>query len=124
MKSLPDKIVKEVNGVIEDGAKVFVSLAKRDAPVDMGVLRNSISYAPLGKTVYEVVSGAYYSPYLEWGTITKVSVPGELQAYASQFRGKGLRVTGGIFPHPFFFKQMPIIKKQIEQDIKQVLETL
>lgn len=123
-KKMPENLQKEVKGIIEDGAKTFVRYAKRDAPVDMGVLRNSISYLPIGKLSYDIVSGAKYSAYLEWGTITKVSVPGELAAYASQFKGKGLRKTGGIFPHPYFFRQIPLIKKQLENDIKDIASRL
>ena len=113
-----ETVKKQARVALQSGIATFVRNAKRDAPVDMGVLRNSISFAPIGDLTYEIVSGAKYSAYLEFGTITKVSVPAELVAYASQFKGKGLRTTGGIFPHPYFFKQLPIAKKQIEADLK------
>ena len=121
MAKMPEVLEKRVNGIIEDVAKVFVRNAKKDAPVDMGVLRNSITYYKNGKLSFTIVSGAKYSPYLEFGTITKVSVPTELAAYAAQFKGKGLRANGGIYPHPYFFLQTPIAKKQAETDIKQLL---
>lgn len=132
LKAKYDKLPTEVQAVVrasvEDGAKVFVRNAKRDAPVDHGFLRNMIAYAPLvsDKThcTFEVISNAAYSPYLEWGTITRVSVPAELQGYAIEFKGKGLRKNGGIYPHPFFFRQIPVVKGQIERDVKDLLERL
>lgn len=129
---MPEVLQKEVRGVVESSAKDFVRYAKRDAPVNKekhgGNLRLGISYAQViadkTHTTFEVVSNAHYSAYLEWGTITKVSVPAELAAYASQFKGKGLRKTGGIFPHPYFFRQIPLIKKQLENDIKDIASRL
>jgi hypothetical protein len=57
---------------------------------------------------------------LEWGTITRVSVPDDLQAEALLYKGKGLRKTGGVYPHPFFFKQRPLAKKAIEDRITAI----
>ena len=121
---MPAKLSKEVQATVENGAKNYVALAKRAAPVDLGLLRNSISYYPIAKSTYEVVSAARYSPYLEFGTITKVSVPTELVNYAAQFKGGGLRNTGGITPHPYFFPQVPIIRKQVEAGIKAITDDL
>jgi HK97 gp10 family phage protein len=127
LSSLEPKVSTEVRGVVENGAKVMVRNAKRDAPVNFGVLRNEISYYPTstGKTIgFEVVSGARYSAYVEWGTITKVSVPAELQAYALEFKGRGLRKNGGMFPRPFFFKQIPVAKSQIEKGITEIIKSI
>jgi len=129
---IPEQLQREIRGVVENGAKTFERNAKRDAPVnkekDGGNLRQQITYYPLvsdkTKTTFEIVSGAKYSAYLEWGTITRVQVPAELQGYAIQFKGKGLRKTGGIIPQPYFFKQTPLVKKQIEADVRQVLDSL
>lgn len=129
MDKLPKQIQTEVDGVVENGAKTFVQLAKRDAPVNFGVLKNLITYYPLGKGSYELVSGAKYSPYLEWGTITNVfkgytpALTPELRAYAATFWTRSKR-NGGLYPHPFFFKQLPIVKKQIERDIKQITDSI
>lgn len=124
LANMPKQLQKEVSGVVEDGAKVFVRNAKRDAPVDFGVLRNEITYFPLGNLKFEIVSGARYSPYLEFGTITKVRVPVELSSYAIQFKGRGIKKNGGLYPHPFFFKQIPLVKTQIEKDIKQITDSI
>lgn len=123
-------IKKEVAAVIEAGAKEFVRNAKRSAPVNKlqggGNLRQMISYYPMGgdSLTRTVVSGAKYSPYIEWGTITRVNVPAELQAYAMQFRGRGIKKRGGIFPHPFFFPFVPVVRTWIEPRVKAVLDSL
>lgn len=114
----------ELEAILERGARTFVRNAKRDAPVDLGVLRNEITYFPAAPFQYTVVSGAKYSPYLEWGTITKVNVPGELAEYASQFKRRGIRKTGGIYPRPFFFKQSGPVQLQLERDIETLLNSL
>jgi hypothetical protein len=57
---------------------------------------------------------------VEWGTITKVSVPQELQAYAIQFKGKGIRKTGGMIPRPFFFQHRGPVMAELQKNLKQV----
>lgn len=127
MEKLEPEFKKEVSATVERGVQLFVRNAKRDAPVNFGFLRNSISYFPTSKGEvigFEVVSGANYSPYMEWGTIKKVSVPAELSGYAAQFKGKGIRKNGGIFPRPFFFKQVPLAKTEIEKGILAILKSM
>jgi HK97 gp10 family phage protein len=130
---LPAMLKAEAAAVVENGAKTFVQLAKRDAPVRTtpvlktggtfgSNLKQMISYFPSGQLSFTVVSGAKYSPYLEWGTITKVSVPGELAEYALQFKGRGLKKNGGILPHPFFFKQTTPVKAQLEKQLALILK--
>lgn len=125
MKKITDlkdkKLRSELSHVIESGAKEYVARAKRDAPVDMGFLRNSISYLPITPLRFEVVSGAEYSAYLEWGTITRVSVPGELQSYAQTFKGRGIKKNGGIYPRPYFFPQKIPVEKFLEQRIRALI---
>ena len=124
---LPQELQREAKGYVAMGAQTWVRNAKRDAPIDLGVLRNQISYVDMSKAgsiSYEVVSGARYSAYIEWGTITKVSVPGELAAYAMNFKGKGIRTNGGIIPRPFFFKQRAEAIKVVEQGLQSMLKAI
>ena len=149
---LPEKLQKETAAVLENGAKTWVGKAKRDAPKDMGRLAQGISYFKSGALAYTVVSSAEYSPYVEWGTKSKVQVPAEVAEYAAQFRGgKGTGnakemiylwmervgipkerqwivfisiVVNGIKPHPFFFKQMQQVRQQVEQQITQVVNSI
>jgi HK97 gp10 family phage protein len=126
-QKLPQTLKAQANGMIQDAAEQFVGRAKSDAPIDVGFLSKTITYFPKPVTnlSVEVVASSEYAPYMEWGTITKVNVPNVpigLPAYAITFKGKGIRKTGGIIPHPFFFKQLPIAKAQLEADFKLLLK--
>lgn len=126
--ALSGEMQTEVRAIIEAGAKDWVRGAKRAAAVDNGFLKNGITYgqgiADKTHCTFFVFSNAKYSPYIEWGTITKVSVPEELSNYAIQFKGKGLLKTGGITPSPFFFPQQLPVKKATELRIKALVETV
>ena len=127
--SLPKHLQTEVRATVENGAKEWVRGAKRDCKaVDTGFLRNGISYAQTisspTKSAFEIVSNSEYSPYIEWGTITKVDVPAAESEYAIQFKGKGLRTNGGIIPRPFFFKQKLVVQGKVEKGIQSILSEI
>ena len=118
------EIKKEVNAELEVGAEMMRAGAINDAPFGKGgFLRGGIVKEgfPNG---WGVFSNAFYSPYIEWGTITRVVVPAYLQDFAIQFKGRGIRKNGGIFPQPYFFKQLdrfiPEIIKNVENVLKDV----
>lgn len=123
LSKMSTQLKTEVKATVEAGAKTFVRNAKRDAPKDFGQLAGSISYFPVSDLKFEIVSAKEYSPYVEWGTITRVSVPAEYQSYAIQFKGRGLRKSGGMYPHPYFFKQVPLVKMQIETGVKAIFNS-
>lgn len=121
-----EELKKELSAILETGAQQFVRNAKRDAPVNFGVLRNEISYAKINDLTFECVSGASYSPYMEWGTITKFQKPADMDEaeYAALFKGKGIRKTGGITPRRFFFKQTPLVEKYLNNAITDYLNRI
>ena len=61
--------------------------AKRNAPVNMGTLRQSIHATSKDKLTHYVEVGVSYGAYLEFGTGGKVSIPAGYQDYAATFRG-------------------------------------
>lgn len=122
LKNVPREILEEVDAECFDAAKYWEQLAKNAAPKDTGRMYQNITSAELGFLEYEVTSPILYSPYQEWGTIQRVSVPADLQAYAIQFKGKGLITKGGIYPHPFFFVQRPEVEKFLVTQITKTLE--
>lgn len=85
----PQNITKVVSAELQDGANGIAAEAKQRAPGDQGILRNLISAAKIDPLNWKVVSGADYSPYLEFGTGAKVSIPAGLEEYAAQFKGGG-----------------------------------
>jgi HK97 gp10 family phage protein len=80
--------------------------AKQAAPVDKGTLKQSIRVELKGKTV-EVIAGAHYAPYIEFGTGGEVQLDDMLElgipsSYAAQFKGKGIKNVN-LPARPFFF---------------------
>ena len=89
--------------------------AKQNAPVDKAFLKNSIR--PYNKSMTgEVVVGASYGPYQEYGTGTKVHVPSELSDYAMQFKGAGIRQVN-LRPQPFLYPAFFINRDRFISDM-------
>lgn len=122
LESLPQEVQDQAEGFVEDAALKWAQLAKNDAPVgDTGYLQKYITAHPLAPMSWEVNSAMNYSPYVEWGTGTRVSVPSVLSTYAAQFKGK--KRTIGRYPRPFFFIQVPLVEKELYDNIKKMLTT-
>lgn len=149
LQNLPKIIMNEIDGEVKFAADLWAKNAKRDAPVDVGFLRGQISINQNSPGNWEVNSHAEYSAYMEWGTKSRVKVPADLAAYASQFRGgnneggakkmifawmdrvgikKELQwivfmsiIIKGVKPHPFFFIQIPLVEKQLITNVKAIL---
>src|SRR5688572_4878521 len=122
----PDKLRKEIGARIQLAGERFAELAKKDLSSGVltkptGFLAGSIRPFKVSELSVAVIAGKHYAPYVEWGTITKVQVPSELADYAMQFKGRGLRKNGGMFPRPFFFKQVPIVRKETIAKIETIL---
>lgn len=86
-------------------------LAKQNVPVDTGTLKQSIRAEKRGKTA-EVVAGAIYAPYVEFGTGGKVDLIdmealGIPSSYAAQFKGQGIKNIN-LPARPFFFSSARI----------------
>lgn len=121
LKQLPGKMQVNVDAYVFDAAKQWEQLAKNTAPVNLGRLRSQISGFSTGNMTAEVVSPVLYSPYVEWGTGSKVSVPADLVSYALRF--KGVRETLGRNPHAFFFIHKLGIEKTLFARIDKYLNT-
>jgi hypothetical protein len=121
--SIPEGVKKEVDAEMAATANNFVNRAVAAVPVgETGFLKSKISSERLAPMSYEIVSGATYSAYVEFGTITRVKVPSELTAYAMQFKGRGIRKSGGLHPRPFFFPQLPIARTEFNRNLDEVVK--
>lgn len=96
LKSLPGDITKKIDFELRDGAQSIAAEAKQRAPADQGILRNEIGTEQKAPMNYEVFSGAEYSPFVEFGTLTKVNIPAGLEEYAAQFKGGGHLIGGSL----------------------------
>lgn len=126
LKSLR-KFGEEAEKLIEDTtvsvASEIEADAKRLAPVDKGFLRNQIFTREVNKLNYEVVAGAPYSAYMEFGTGGLVSVPDELREIAIQYKGKGVRQIN-LAPQPFLYPAWVKGRKQYVDDLTDYLNDL
>ena len=128
--------------------------AKTLAPKNISSLSLSIASIRVGEADYKVVVGSDYGAYVEFGTGSKVKVPTELQAVASQFKGKkagtfeqGLRaikdwcknkgipesaaypifmsiLKKGQEPQPYLYPAFVKGRAQYLKDLKKLLEDL
>jgi HK97 gp10 family phage protein len=87
LKRIDTSLKKDVSNEIAASALKIQSDAKRLAPVNFGQLRNGIKFDKLSELTFAIESTASYSPYVEFGTGGKVSVPSDFQAYAKTFKG-------------------------------------
>ncbi len=126
IKQLPQALKDEFDGALGEAAYDFEQLAVNDVPIDTGFLKGEISVIRRDPMHYEVISGARYSAYVEFGTINHVEVPSDLVSYASLFKGKGIKTNGGMIARPFFFKQrapvMESLQKKLEPIIKKAMK--
>lgn len=84
--SASKEITNIVDQELQSMAKDWVAGAKRDAPVDQGTLKGSISYLKEGERI-NIVSQAFYSPFIEFGTKGNYRpIPGT-ENIAAQFKG-------------------------------------
>lgn len=121
LEQLPSKVTVTVGGIVQDEALRWAGLAKRSAPVNFGKLRGNITALQTGQLSAEVTSPIKYSPYVEWGTGTRVSVPVDLLNYAIQF--KGLKKVLGQNPRAFFFIHREPVRKTLTARIEKYLNT-
>ncbi len=152
-KKLPLEIKKEIGAEIQLAAEDFRDKAIRDAPADVGFLRSQITVLKTSELSADVVSGSKYSAPMEFGTKTKfVPIPGidssEFKGQPSggtwlQFiqniknwtKRKGIPTSAayliarsifkhGVKPHPFFFKQIAPVRRDLFRNIRNVIKDL
>jgi hypothetical protein len=92
LKVIPEKVATEIDADMHVIANDFVNRAVNDAPVDRGELKLFITAKKEGLMNYEIVSGAPYSAYIEFGTKSRFKpIPG---IDSSKFRGTGGKEGG------------------------------
>lgn len=118
---------QELSNEIGRGAMEIVGRAKQSAAKDTGALRQSINSEASGKGV-DVFANADYAPYIEFGTGSQVSLAdmkelGIPDAYAAQFKGKGIREVN-LPARPFFFSSARVgfnnMLKRIDKKLKKL----
>ena len=126
---LPIEIEKEVAEEVNASALSIQNKAKKSVAAnstDNGTLLGSIQLVSVLKDkriLYTVGSRLKYAPYVEFGTGGTVNVPAGYEDFAIQFKGKGIRKVN-LRPRPYlipaFESEMPILRKNIKNVIKNV----
>jgi HK97 gp10 family phage protein len=97
--------------------------AKRNVIVDTGFLRNSIYLKEQGtndKFVYTVGAKSKYAPYVEFGTGGLVKIPDGYNAFAANFKGKGIKRIN-LRARPFLIPAFEQEKPKLIQRLKKLL---
>jgi len=93
-------------------------------PVAQSGLKTSIRTMIKGKTG-EIIVGAGYGAYVEFGTGSRVNVPGELKEYAMQFKGAGIRdvnTRAQPYLYPAFFTQRDRLNKIVDDQMEKIFK--
>jgi len=122
-KSFGEDMSKGVDREIGTASIRINADAIRATPVNFGFLRAK-NYREIqrGRNGITAINGnaAHYAPYVEFGTVTRVQVPAGWEDYARQFKGGGVRSTGGNFPQPFF---VPAYERNVDKMLKNIDST-
>ena len=80
---------KNLANALKKGALDIESTAKQNVTTNTGRLKTSIvaKHDPVNISS-EVVAGAKYAPYVEFGTKGRIKIPAEYASFASQFQGQ------------------------------------
>jgi len=153
LKKAPVELKKEVGAEIQFAAEDFRQRAIRDAPADVGFLRGQITVLKTSELSAEVVSGSKYSAPMEFGTKSKFTPIAGIDSSEFkglprggswlQFienikkwtRRKGIPVSAsypiarsifkfGVKPHPFFFKQIPIVRRDLFRKLRVIIKDI
>jgi hypothetical protein len=153
MAKLPVTIQKEIGAEIQFAAEDFRARAIKDAPADVGFLRGQITVKRNSEMSAEVISGSQYSAPMEFGTKSKFqAIPGiNSSEFKGLPRGgtwlqfienikkwtkrKGIPVSAsypiarsifkfGVRPHPFFFKQIAPVRRDLFRNVRNILKDL
>ncbi len=129
LKDLEADVADYVRAEVEDSMLAIESEATNKVAIDTGALKNSIQSTPIKVSKNQITGGvevgAAYAPYVEFGTGTRVKVPSELNDFAAQFKGDGIKevnLPARPFFYPEVYKQRSELPKNIERTLKKLFE--
>jgi HK97 gp10 family phage protein len=127
LKDLEGQVADYVRAEIEDSMLSIETDAASDVPVDTGALKNSIQSTPVKASKNQITGGvevgAEYSPYIEFGTGSRVKVPNELSDFAAQYKGAGIKEVN-LPARPFFYPAVWKQRQELPKNIERTLTTL
>jgi len=115
-----EDLINGVDDVITASVLDMNKEQKELAPVNTGLLRETLGFDVGTPLVKEVFSGVNYAPYVEFGTGGLVDVPAGLEDVAVQFKVQGLRKVN-LPARPFFFPPYFDQKAKMIELLKKLL---
>ena len=113
---------KKLSQILSQACLIVENQARRDAPVDNGVLRNSIRSEVEGKQGV-VGTNIEYAPYVEFGTgLFAVNGDGRQTPWSYQDEMGEWHTTIGQHPQPFLGPALEMNRETIINFIKERLE--
>jgi HK97 gp10 family phage protein len=129
LKDLEEDVADFVRAEVEDSMLAIETEAASNVRVDTGALKQSIQSTPIKATKNKITGGvevgAFYAPYIEFGTGGGVVVPTELKNFAKKFKGKTGRkrnFDADPFFYPAVFKQRTELPKRIDKTLATLLK--
>jgi len=125
IKNATEKLINELDAEMAASVEEMATKSKQRAPVDTGLLRNSITSKKDNLLSYRLKSNVRYAAYVEFGTgpFAKQYLPQleeDWQKYAALFKSK--KRDGNTPAQPFFYPSVrevfPIMIKRMENIIK------
>jgi HK97 gp10 family phage protein len=128
LEKFGDEAKQMVSDTTHQSAENIARDAKEKAPTNKivgygGFLRSQIFTQEVDALNYEIVAGAYYSAYMEFGTGGLVNVPSEMKDIAIKFKGKGVKQVN-IMPRPFLYPAFVKGRVQYLEDLIDLLNDL
>lgn len=123
LENASKKTKQMVGDEIEASTYNIQADASSHVPVDTGFLKSSINAeTDRANLIGQVETSVKYAPYIEFGTGGRVNIPQGLEAYASQFKGKGVKQVN-MPPQPFLFpasfKEFPKLIQRINKGLNK-----
>ena len=125
-RGVSEKNRQECDALIKHTAMTTQRRAMMFAPVNYGFLRRSVGYKIDGMMSALIWAGGAgsginvkYAPYVEFGTGTRVSVPGDVKDYAIQYKGAGIRKVNNR-AQPYFFPALRLSTKEMFAKLRQM----
>lgn len=124
IENLKGELADLVRAEVEDSMLKIEEKSASQVRVDTGNLKNSIQSKPIKVENKQITGGvevgAEYAPYVEFGTGTSVKVPSELQEFASQYKGKGIKLVN-LPARPFFYPEVFKQRKELPDRIDKTI---
>lgn len=96
---------------LADASTNIQKMAKRNAPGNLGKLRQSI-FVDVGNQLFKsVFSTVEYAPYVEFGTRGKTRIPAGFEQFAAQYKSSGQGAKGAWKAIEFWVKRKGIDPK-------------